>query len=181
MRLIKQKISFLLVVTLLVNLLLPGMSAFAAEITHDSAVIGSNNQKCDTKVELINDVSTAEEEKLDADGEVVIQGKIGYMVKLALQTIRAAVKVADWTGKEISIIFKKLGKDSATIDYFKNNTSKIIKAIDKVINTLDEAQDYVTANIRQLLYDALISANVPGSYALPIADAIAAAVDVLLL
>ena len=44
MRKVKQKISYLLVLVLLVNLLLPGMGAFAAESTNDIVVPGGNEQ-----------------------------------------------------------------------------------------------------------------------------------------
>lgn len=58
MRLIKQKISFLLVLALLVNLLLPGMGAFAAETTNDSVVSG------DIEKILTNSVSDLIKESL---------------------------------------------------------------------------------------------------------------------
>lgn len=44
MRKVKQKISFLLILALLVNLLLPGIGAFATESTNDFVIPGSNEQ-----------------------------------------------------------------------------------------------------------------------------------------
>ena len=44
MRKVKRKISYLLILVLLVNLLLPGMGAFAAESTNDFVVLGGNEQ-----------------------------------------------------------------------------------------------------------------------------------------
>lgn len=43
----------------------------------------------------------------------------------------------------------------------------------------DDAQDYVESQIRSILYSSLKSAGVPGTYAFPIADAIAKVVMAL--
>lgn len=110
------------------------------------------------------------------DGKVEDAGKLGFLVKLALQTIKAAIK---YGGEVLEYVLKWL--DPSTAKYLANNTSKITNALDNVISKISDAQDYVTATIRSMLYTSLCSAGVPGYYALPIADAIATTVDWLLL
>ncbi|SHF32413.1 hypothetical protein SAMN02745218_01966 [Desulfofundulus australicus DSM 11792] len=110
------------------------------------------------------------------DGEVQPAGKLGFLVKLALQTIKSAIK---YGGEVLEYILKRLDPDTA--NYLTNNISKITKALDNVIKKIDDAQDYATATIRSMLFTSLTSVGVPGYYALPIADAIARTVDWLLL
>lgn len=70
--------------------------------------------------------------------------------------------------------------DKPTATYFKNNTTKIVNGIDKAIDRISYGVDYATGTLRTIVYDCLVLAGVSKSYALPIADAIAAVVNFLL-
>ncbi|CAJ1002246.1 hypothetical protein [Brevibacillus aydinogluensis] len=106
---------------------------------------------------------------------ITIQGKLGYLVKLALEVIEAAIK---YGGDEVAHILKWLDADTAKV--FKENSSKIAKAVGKVADKLDELEEVTQSYIKKELYKALTAAGISGTYALPIADAIARTVTFLL-
>ncbi|MBN3527122.1 hypothetical protein [Paenibacillus apiarius] len=110
------------------------------------------------------------------DGQVEASGKLGVLVKGALGEIKGSVTTG---GEVLYYVAKWLNKDTAK--YFVNNTSKIINGIDNAIAEIDNATDYATGTIRTIVLDGLRSAGVPDSYGVPIAEAIAATVDWLLL
>ncbi|MGM0890097.1 MAG: hypothetical protein ACQEW5_24875 [Bacillota bacterium] len=157
-------LSFLAAV-LIFNSAIPGIAsiqAFAAEKEQSSKI---------TQVE-----SNEKKNKKEEDGEVEDAGKLGYLVKGALYTIKYAIKAGNYV---LDYLEKWL--DSSTIRYMSSNGSKISTGIDKAIAKINEATDYTTSTIRSIVYSGMTSAGVPGTYALPIADAIATTVDWLLL
>jgi hypothetical protein len=96
------------------------------------------------------------------------------LVKLALQSIEWAIRNG---GDLVGSIIKWLDADTAKV--FKANSSKISDAVAKVSKAIDDASNYVSATIRELLYNALTKAGIKGKYALPIADAITTVVATL--
>ncbi|PDO09554.1 MAG: hypothetical protein BLM47_12070 [Candidatus Reconcilbacillus cellulovorans] len=110
------------------------------------------------------------------EGEVQPAGKLGLGVRGALIVIKVAIKEG---GEVLSYVVKWLDKDTAK--YLADNSSKIANGIDNAIEKIDDLTDYTTAVIRQIVLDGLRIAGVPDKYGVGIAEAIAAAVDFLLL
>lgn len=115
------------------------------------------------------------EESVEKTSTVEASGKLGFLVKLALKVIRAAIK---YGGKELSWVLGRL--DASSAKYLLNNTNKIVKGIDNALAKISSATDYATATIRQILIDGFRIAKITDKYGVPIADAIAAVVNILI-
>ncbi|MGG4024937.1 hypothetical protein ABEV13_13470, partial [Geobacillus stearothermophilus] len=110
------------------------------------------------------------------ESEVQPYGAKGFMVKLAIQTIKVAI---DKGGSVLNYIIKWFDKDTAS--YFTKNKSKVIKALNQLEDWIDDASDLTQSTIKTKLNSLLRSAGVPSTYSLSIADAIARTITWLIL
>lgn len=100
----------------------------------------------------------------------------GFLVKQAIKIIKIAT---DKGGDVLNYILKWLDKDTAK--YFENNKDKVVKSLDDLENWVDDASDLAQITIKNKLNSLLMVAGVPGTYSLPIADAIARTITWLVL
>jgi hypothetical protein len=98
------------------------------------------------------------------------------LVRLAVQTIKVAINKG---GDVLKYILKWFNKDTAS--YFTKNKSKVVKALDKLEDWIDDASDLAQSTIKTKLNSLLRSAGVPSTYSLAIADAIARTITWLVL
>jgi hypothetical protein len=110
------------------------------------------------------------------ESEYQVNGAKGYLVKLAIQTIKVAI---DKGGSVLNYIIKWF--DKGTASYFTKNKSKVVKALNQLEDWIDDASDLAQSTIKTKLNSLLLSAGVPGTYSLPIADAIARTITWLVL
>ncbi|EMT44859.1 hypothetical protein [Anoxybacillus flavithermus] len=69
----------------------------------------------------------------------------------------------------------------ANLLIYSNNKSKVVEALDDLESWIDDANDLAQSTIKTKLNSLLIEARVPGTYSLPIADAIARTITWLIL
>lgn len=100
----------------------------------------------------------------------------GFLVKQAIKIIKVAIGKG---GDVLNYILKWFDEDTAK--YFKNNKNKVVKALDDLENWVDDASDLAQSTIKTKLNSLLMAAGVPGTYSLPIADAIARTITWLIL
>lgn len=158
---LKNILASILAVAILFTFVIPTMNSAAAT--------NGVERNIQVKTEVAHKATDVKTDDAQVQG-----GKLGFLIKLALQLAKTAVK---YGGDILSKIIKPLDKETAK--YLKDNSSKVAKGLDNALKKIDDAQDYVESQIRSILYSSLKSAGVPGTYALPIADAIAKVVMAL--
>lgn len=165
-RIVRQKKVMAAVLTAVItigNILLPTASVWAGEKQPNVVQAVSSN-----KSEKVN--------KKEIEEQVEAQGKSGYFIKIAIETVQWAIKNG---GSLVDDILKFF--DPATAKVFNANKSKVISALDDVLKKIDSATTYVESQIRGMIYSALTAVGISGTYALPIADSIARIISFLAL
>lgn len=164
--------------TMLASGLLPTIAgAHSPEKTTEISITNENNDLA-LYSETINLTTYSQSANEATTDNPTIQefGFKGFLVKIAVKTIKTAVKSG---GSILTYVTKWL--DASTAKYLKNNVSKITKALDQLDNWLDNASDFTQSTIKTKLNSLLKAAGVPATYSLAIADAIARTVTFLLI
>ncbi len=195
MKTVKQKLCYLLVLVLLVNLLLP-MSAFAAQTNNDFAVpselskIGEQTllspdtsswgNQTSTPQSTANIQQDANKEEaianqvlnsvsVDEGKQIQTQGIKGWIVKKAIRTVSSAIR---YGGRALDYILQFLDRGAKSV--LSKHANKIADKLDKIATIPD-----ITANMAKdyIYYFMTNDLKIPGKYALQIADAIKAAIN----
>lgn len=137
---------------------------FAGSASAASNIPTSNLQNEITQ----SDIVVVEKNENTKHEEIQPYGLKGMFVKGAIETIKFAI---DKGGSVLNYILKWFDKDTAA--YFNKNKNKVVKALDKLDDWIDEAEDFTQTTIKKKLNTFLLNAGVSTEYSLIIADSLA--------
>jgi len=159
---LRKSFASFMALMLLVSFLVPSAS-FAAE--------KSNNMK----EPVVSDNYIQDEPSNVDDGEVEAAGKTGWFIKGGMQIAELAVR---YGGSGLSKIVKFLDADQAR--YLSKNSGKIADGIDDAQKKISDLEDYSQKRLSGIIQQSLDNMGVSKTYYVPIGDAIAAGVMLLI-
>lgn len=162
---LKKSLVSLLAFTLLVSVFLPSAS-FAAPKTKKS-------EEPVVTEEYIQDDTAATD--IGIDDEVEAAGKTGWIIKGGMQIAELAVR---YGGSGLSKIVKWLDADQAR--YLSRNSDRIADGIDDAQRKISDLEDYSQSRLSGIIQQSLKNVGVSKTYYVPIGDAIAAGVMLLI-